>query len=544
MATRSEHPSAVTGGDRLPLQLPTLYGDRTPGGPFPRESEGGLDPYLRAVRGHKLVVVLALLAAIGGASAWLLLRSPTYEATAKVLVAPLPPDDTTFLGLQVIRDSGDPSRTVQTGAALLESPEAAVRAAKTLGGSPPNAVASAVDVEPEGESNVLAVTARADDPGEGARLADAYARAALAVRGDQIRTQIDRLLPQLKTNRAALDAPSSVVGADLAAKINQLEAARAGEDPTLTFSQAAIPPASPVGAPPTLVLALALIAGLAIGSGAAVLLELVGTRIRDEEEAASLYPLPVLARVPKVPQRMLDVSTGATWLMPPGVREAFRTVFVQLNENRDGKTRAVMLTSATTEDGKTTSTINLAVGMAASGHRVVLIDSDVRKPAVQQALGMDHSGRLSTLLDPRATVEDMLIPVPHLPSLSVLTIPGGVEGDPILVETTSQRLPRLMEEARQHADFIVIDTAPLGEVSDALRLVQEVDDVIVVVRPGNTKRSSFEVMRDLLMRSGVTPRGMLTVGQSQNVTSAYYQYGLAARKSPKSGRRLARVLHR
>src|SRR5215213_1962207 len=97
-------------------------------------AEPALGPYLRAIRAHKPLMVLTTLAFVAAALAWLAFaRTPTYEATANLLVTPLPQDDQTFRGLQLLRDSGDPTRTVQTAASLVTAPEAARRTATQLG---------------------------------------------------------------------------------------------------------------------------------------------------------------------------------------------------------------------------------------------------------------------------------------------------------------------------------------------------------------------------------------------------------------------------
>ena len=104
------------------------------------------------------------------------------------------------------------------------------------------------------------------------------------------------------------------------------------------------------------------------------------------------------------------------------------------------------------------------------------------------------------------------------------------EGDIALVEALSRRLPELIAEARELCNYVVIDTAPLGEISDALRLVGDVDNVIIVTRPGHTNRGHFEVTRDLLHRTAYTPAGFLIIGDTAPRTSAYYAYGTPSRE--------------
>jgi Mrp family chromosome partitioning ATPase len=265
-----------------------------------------------------------------------------------------------------------------------------------------------------------------------------------------------------------------------------------------------------------------------LGSGAALLLELTERRIRNEDEAVSLYPLPVLARIPLLKASQLRGRQASGWHMVPAVREAFRTLMIQLGPHPEGRAHVVMVTSASTGDGKTTSAVNLAAAAAASGDPVILLDFDLRKPDVGRTLGVQPGTELTGLLQPDTQLRDLLAPAPGLPALSVLTTTVA-EGDVALVEALSRRLPELIADARELCNYVVIDTAPIGEISDALRLVRDVDNIIVVTRPGNTNRANFEMMRDLLERTAYTPAGFLVIGDPTPRTSAYYAYGASSR---------------
>jgi capsular polysaccharide biosynthesis protein len=164
--------------------------------------EGALGPYLRAIRGHRLLILMVTLAAIGASAAWIILRTPEYKATADLLVTPLPQEDQTFLSLPLLRDSGDPTRTVQTAATVVESGQAAQRTARTLGrGWTPRKVLEAVDVQPQGESNILAVTATAEDAPVAARIANAFARGALDARSEAVKRQANFEIQRCPTSR-------------------------------------------------------------------------------------------------------------------------------------------------------------------------------------------------------------------------------------------------------------------------------------------------------------------------------------------------------
>jgi capsular exopolysaccharide synthesis family protein len=273
-----------------------------------------------------------------------------------------------------------------------------------------------------------------------------------------------------------------------------------------------------------------LLAGLALGSAAALLLELFDRRVRDEAELVALYPLPVLARVPKLPRRVRQKVGQGGWRMPPVVHEAFRTILAQLHSSPKSA-RSVMVTSASTGDGKTTSAINLAVSIAASGQSVILLDLDLRKPDVGRFLGIEGAHPLSTLLTPNPTGSRfvrLLESTPLVPNLRVLCAAGGA-GNAADLAAFESSAAQLLAEAMQHADFVVADTPPLGEVADALRFAHAVDGTILVAWPRKTHLRNFEFARDLLERGGHTPIGYLLVGVPQGASAGYYQsHGRAA----------------
>ncbi len=122
-----------------------------------------------------MLVVGVTALTVAASCVWLLVRADTYEATAQLLVTPLPQDDTTFIGVQVLRESSEPTRTTQTAATLASSRQAAQLTADRLAsGWSVERVESSIDVKPQGESSVLAITAQADNAGLAAAAPPAY----------------------------------------------------------------------------------------------------------------------------------------------------------------------------------------------------------------------------------------------------------------------------------------------------------------------------------------------------------------------------------
>ena len=459
----------------------------------PDESAVALRPYVRAIRARSLVVALATIAALGVAAALLATRAPTYKATAQLLVTPLPQDDRTFLGTTLLRDSGDPTRTVQTAAALVDSPAAAQLAARRIGGgTSAQAVQSDVNVQPLGESNILSVTASSTTADGAAQLANEYARSALAVRSQEIRNQIDGVMAAVGPDPGTADQT----------RLAQLRAVRDRGDPTLMLSQPAQSPQASNGAPAWLVLALAAIAGFTLGSIAALLML---RRIADERELVEVYPLPILARVPAGGRR----RGGGLAQSPPEVVDAFRSLRLQLElEGRSGG--AILVTSASRGEGKTLSTIDLARELTAVGRRVVLIDLDLRRPRLAVELGVAPGRDLLDVTRRADPLADALHEVHGSPRLRLASPTSLV--DARKVEDFEARLPLLIDEARAIADYVLLDGPPLGEVSDALHAVPLVDHVIVVARVGTTSRAALETLRDLLRRAGRAATGYVVIG--------------------------------
>jgi len=496
---------------------------------LPRRDEGAFAPYTRAIGRHPLLVALITLASLAVAVAWVAKRSVQYEATAQILVTPVSTDSTTVTGLPLLSDSVDPTRTLQTAATVLTSPRASIVAAQALGrGWTASRVSHGVRVEPEGDSNIIAVTAKLPDRDDAIAAANAAARAALSVRAGTLHNQVDVQLASLKARRAALGASDPATSATLAGQIAGLEQIREGSDPNFLLQQQATA-AKPTGKSAILIVLAGLVVGLLIGTGAALLLEQLDRRVRDEQDVLARFPLPVMTRVPLTRRR--GAVDGRMALADPLVIEAYRTLQAQIDEP-DEQGRVLMLTSASVGDGKTTCTIGLARALSAAGFSVVLLDFDLRKPDVGARLGMTTDSR--SLFRPTAHVSELLVEDPDT-QLRVLSAPPGSDGLNAL-ELLLTRLPDLVAQAREIADYVVIDTAPLGRVSDALRLGGIADDVLVVVRPGNTDRKELGVARELLDHMAVRPLGLVVVGDTHAAGEGYYGYATKAAGDDRSFR--------
>ncbi len=473
-----------------------------PVGPSPQESS--LATYLRAIRNHRILVALIILTALGASIFWVSIRTPTYEATATMLATPLTQDESVSLPIALLRDSGDPTRTMQTAAALVDTRAAAAGAANKLGdGWTTESVQRAVDVTPEGQTNILDIIGRSGDGVRAAHLANAFAAAIVAERRTIVQRMSARAAREVEARIAAAE-PGSPAREALENRLSDLQGLATGDDPTLSLAESAQPAAAPLGAKSWQVIFLALIAGAVLASGAALLITILPLDvITTEDELVATWPLPVVARVPRLPRRSRGIDSR-----DPRAIEPFRSVRRQL-ELGNGRRSVVLFASASHGDGKTTSSLMFARVVAERGS-VILAEADYHKSDLRRMLGIARDEQYE--FDVCAPIQ-----LPGFESISLMELGDGS------TELGTPKIARAVKAAAEQADWVVIDTPPLGEVTDALPLLSRVEAVIVIVRLGNTKRTALRMTRELMTRSGVTPIGMVVLGAPETVRA--YGYG-------------------
>ena len=165
-----------------------------------------LRPFVAALGRHWLLIIALTLLAGGGCIAWFQQKDPDYEAEAQILVSPLPEDSAAFVGLPILRSADDPGRLIETAADIIDSPEAARRAARALPGIDAAGASEAVDVAADESSNIVSVIAKQSDREEAAALANAYAEGSLEARGAALTPLYRKALRELRTQIAPITA--------------------------------------------------------------------------------------------------------------------------------------------------------------------------------------------------------------------------------------------------------------------------------------------------------------------------------------------------
>ncbi len=187
----------------------------------------------------------------------------------------------------------------------------------------------------------------------------------------------------------------------------------------------------------------------------------------------------------------------------------------------------ILVTGSSPSEGKTTTAVNLATSLALSGNRVILIESDLRRPALSRVIGAkpEHGGVVSVLIENTTLAESLVPSATYGPNLRLLL--SDYEGGWIAELFSIPTAERMIQDARQMADFVIVDSAPLNEVVDALPLAAQADEVLIVVRLGTTRLDKLSQLAELLAENGVRPVGFAVIGTPRPKRSEYHYYAEA-----------------
>jgi capsular exopolysaccharide synthesis family protein len=493
----------------------------------PPAEEEGLRRYVETIRERIALVIVAVLVTTGASIAYVVTAPKTYEAEAQMLVTSVATDDAALRSLPLIFESADPTRDVETASQFVTNVDVAnaVRENLGLGESSRGLLEGKVRAEPVAQSNIVAVTATGDSPEEARDLANAFAEAAVADRTEQVHTAIDAQIPAIEAQLQSTS--SSVVRDTLGAQLAQFETLRNAPDPSLRLETAAELPEQQSSPRPVLSVAAGLLAGVVLGIVGAFASQALDPRLRREAQLRRLYGLPILARIPRERSRLSGGAPIGPRSVSASVAESFRTLRGTLEwsgSNGRGGCRVILVTGASPSEGKSTTAVNLASSLALAGNRVILIEADLRRPSLAGALEASPvSGGVVSVLIENSSLRDALTQSPSYGQNLQLLL-ADYEGGWIAELFSIPAARAMIEEARNLADYVVIDSPPVNEVVDALPLARQADDVLIVVRLGNTRLDKLAQLGELLAENGVRPAGFCVIGVQRPTRgqSAYY----------------------
>jgi succinoglycan biosynthesis transport protein ExoP len=489
----------------------------------PRADVGGAVRYLDTIRERWPLIVAITVLAVVVALAYVLATPKRYRAEADILVTPVAGSETATAGLGLITESNDPTQTVSTAARLIATTAVAELTRSQLHAySSAHALLSDVSAEPIAQSSLVAVQAETGSANSSARLANAFARSAVELGTITLHSAIATQLPSLERQLASLPEAERTGPGTLGERLATLRSLKSAPDPTLRVASAATPPAGPSSPQKKLAIVAGLLGGLIVGLGAAFASQALDPRLRREEQLRELFSLPILTHVPRVDGRSDAPLVPAR--LTPAASEAYRTLRATVAATVGESHRSVLITSSAEGEGKSTTAINYAVSLAMAGRRVLLIEGDLRRPTLGRALGIPNvSAGVGAVLINQISMEDAIVNSDLYDNLGFLLVERTSLS---LVDRLSLPTAReLVEEAKALADYVVIDSPPLTEISDALPLAQEVDAVLIVARIGTSRLKRLENLGEILEQGGVRPAGVVVVGQDRVSHSAYYGSG-------------------
>jgi len=289
--------------------------------------------------------------------------------------------------------------------------------------------------------------------------------------------------------------------------------------------------------------------GVALGVAAGLLRDRLDHVFHSVEELKEAVKLPILGLIPHNKDLLdlplvLDTSTAATgsplalgvasdtdFLSKPPrngysntpFQESFRVLYSNLKFlSSDTPIRSVSISSSLPGDGKSTVSLYLAQAAAAMGQRVLVVDTDMRRPQLHHRLGLNNMQGLSNILANGLAPDDVI----HLAdvNLSVLTA-GQIPPDPTKL-LSSNRMASLIEQFENSFDLVIYDTPPLLGLADATLLATHTDGLVLVLGLGKTDRSAFATVLDHLKLSAVPILGLIANGinQSSNYANGYHYY--------------------
>jgi tyrosine-protein kinase len=463
-----------------------------------------------------ILVCLALVPA--AALAFSLLQEEEYTASASLLFRENELEQRLFGG-PVLQPRSDPERVAATNLKLVSLEVVADRTAKVLdrGGLTGEKVAEKTEVEPQGVSDLVSIRATDREPRVAADIANAFALEFISFRRNVDRAKI-RSAQEVVERRLALLSPaarSGVEAGQLQERARDLEVLASLQTGNVELVQRASPPSSPSS--PKLVrnVVLGIFLGLALGATLTVLREQLDRRLKDPEEVARVFELPVLASIPE--SRQLSGEAPGWEGGPAGAEtEAFMKLRANLKYfNVDEEIRSILVTSASVRDGKTTVSWNLASVEARAGKRILLLDADLRRPALGREMGGLDEG-LSHVLAGTVEVEWAVRTVD-----GVDVIPAGPPPPNPTELVESDRMRDVLSWAEQHYDLVIIDTPAV--VADAIPLMEQVSGVLVVVRLGHTRRDVAVELAEGLSNMEASVLGVVLNGAGASPKTYHYR---------------------
>ena len=437
-----------------------------------------------------------------------------YEAASKVLVGQTDPVNGLFPGAGAVKD---PDRVARTNLELIESETVADQVSQSLTTTTnppgPSELLDMMDADIEDDSDVISINVRDEDPDLAAEIANVWATQFARVRDRASRRNLENAIDRAETELEALppEDAASPRGRTIERRLSDLEIAAALQGSVVEVVDRADVPDDPVEPNPGTTFLLSTPIGLLVGLLLALLVSFIDRRLKREEQVEAITQMPVVASIPRRSERLIRRRAGSGVWADPVEAEAYGRLATNLRFfNFDRQVKTVLVTSAVPEEGKTTVALRLAAALAGAGQGVLAIEADLRRPTFTDYFSIQFPHGLSGVLIGATPFEDVVTRVHTSYALAAPTeegdeawttapfievVPAGVIPPNPNELLAGNALPQVLDDAKKHADIVLVDSAPLVPVGDAIPIANAVDGVLLVVKLGESQRD--EVRRAL-----------------------------------------------
>jgi len=470
-------------------------------------------------------LVLCFVIATGAAYALTTTQAKQYTAHATVNFGGSQVSSL-LSGVSSAGSSGAGSSAMDTNVLLFQDGgDAAEKTAQQIGhGVKPSTVAGALKIAAIGDTTAVSVSATAASARLAERIANVYSQTYVQEQANASRAAFQQALNAVQKELSKLSptVAAGTAGLGLLAKEQALELALAVNTQAVSVESLAPLPRSPSSPKTKTNVILGAIFGVLLGLAAVFLMERLDRRIREPKDLEDIYGLPLLGVVPdSTALARSGRDRGATEGLPPRETEVFQLIRAHLRYFEvDRDLQTLLVASASTGDGKTTIARSLAIAAAQMGSRVLLLEADLRRPAIAHPFGLAAGPGLADVLIGAVTLSEATQQIDLDPlgrevtrgrPLSVLVAGASPPPNPVeLLESLA--MERVLEQSRVAYDLVVIDTAPLAVVSDSFSLLRKVDGVIIVGRLGRARRDVAQRLRQTLASGGSPLLGVIANG--------------------------------